>query len=113
MAREFVYHPLGTYQAFKQPSEVITLRADFSKELDSGDTIDVNASTATATDANGTDVSSSMIVSGSLKTDSSNKKLEVQVKGGTDKEQYKITLLAVTTNSNKYEVDVKLFVNEV
>jgi len=113
MAQEFLYHPIGNYQIKKQPSEVITLRGNFGEVLEEGENIDINNSTVTVYDSNNQDVTSTMLVSNSVKTDPTNTKLQCRIKSGTDGQRYKVSLIAVTSEGNAYEMDVFMDIIEV
>jgi len=113
MAVEYKYHTLGNYQFLKQPGEQFPVIGDFTDILDTNETIDVNSSSATVTDENNQDVTSTMTVANSLKIDSNGKKLQITVKGGSDGKSYKVTLRAATSDNNIYEMDFKMNVQEI
>ncbi len=92
----------------KQPNEQFPVSADFVKVLETGETIDAGLSEVTVQDANGQDVTTRIVVS----TLVSGFKLIATIKGGTKGVTYKITFKAVTSNSNIYELDVKMKVKD-
>lgn len=94
----------------KQPTEKYFVAADFSRALDEGETIVLNNSTVIAYDADGNDVSATVLESGTKQIDGA--KLLIRVKDGTSGEKYKITFKAVTSQSNIYEHDITMKVVE-
>ncbi len=93
----------------KQPDEKFPIAADFAPVLADNESIDGAASTITAVDSAGNDVTSTILVSNSQTVDGT--KLIVTVTGGTSGETYKITFRCHTTAGNIYELDVKMIVN--
>lgn len=94
----------------KQPNEKFPIAADFSAVLAENESIDGNNSSVVAEDENGTDVSSSVLVSSSMTVDGP--RLIVTVTGGDAGKRYKITFRCHTTTGNIYELDVQMIVNE-
>lgn len=87
----------------KQPSERFPISANFSYDLEAGDTIASKAVTAVSlpdnTDATATVIDNSSIASPAI---------IVIVKGGTSGTDYKITVVATTTLGYIYEKDIKM-----
>jgi hypothetical protein len=91
----------------KQPSEVVPCAIDFSDVLPTGETAD-SASTVTAKDSTGVDVSASLLT-GKAATGSV---VSITVKSGSAGD-YRLTFLIVTTPSVfKFEEDVLVRVKE-
>jgi len=92
-----------------QPTEKFFIQVTF-EALDDAETITLGSSSAGVTDASGNDVPG-MIDSGTLAVVDNNK-LKVRVIGGTDGQDYKLTLKAVTDAGNTFEKDIKIRVRE-
>ena len=100
MALEFAYD--------KQPGEQHKWDVSFANELASGETISSVAITATladgTTDASATVIEGAGSISGALVT--------VTTKAGTDETDYRIKVVATTSDSNTPETDVLMQVRE-
>jgi len=96
----------------KQPDESFFIDADFSKVLIEGETINLSDSTVSAVDVNGSDVTTVVL---DLTTKAvEDAKLRIRILDGvSDDSPYKITFKAVTSDSNIYELDVLLKVEEI
>ena len=96
----------------KQPNESFFIAVDFSRVLDSAETIvESDSSTSVIKLSDGTDVTSDIIESGTLGVYGDNgQKLKVRIRGGVNFEKYKITLIAKTSNGNEFEKDIELVV---
>ena len=103
---------MGSNTFTKQPYEEFTVGGDFSLVMDTDETIVVGSSDAVVEDSAGTDVTSSIIESGSLAANG--QILQVRVKGGTeDGSPYKITYKAVSDVGEKYEIDQFMEVKDI
>ena len=96
---------------FKQPTETFPIAADFSAVLADGENIDGTASSVSAKDEDGFDVTNDVIEAGSLTI--SGARMIVTVKGGTDGKVYQITFSCKTDAGNLYELDVQMIVQEI
>ena len=94
----------------KNPAEKFYIGVDFSKWLSSGESINVGASSVTAIDESGNDVSSTLIESGTLAVDGSI--LQARIKDGTDGAIYYVTFNAVTSLLNNFEEDIRIRVKD-
>lgn len=110
----------------KQPVETFYVGAEFSQNLDTGETIVLAGSTVTAEDSNGNDVTSTVIESGTTAvatataaevdneyTPKTSGMLEARVKAGTAGETYKLTFRGLTSAANKFELDVRMKVKQL
>jgi len=100
----------------KQAYEVFWISSSFANDLGSSEAIIIASSTVTVTDKDDTDVTSDIIVIGTLSCDSTNQIAQVQIKGGVESASpYKITFRIVTDSSpaNKWENDVRMKVKEL
>ena len=96
----------------KQSFEAFPVYGNFEDALSLGETIELASSTVTCVDVNGDDVTSDCIESSSLQVQDS--KLVAQCKNGEEAlSPYLITFRIITTDNNKYEVDLKMIVKEV
>ena len=91
----------------KQPSEEFTIAVDFSGDLDTGETLD--SAVVTATDSTGADVTSTIVASDAV----SGNAWAVRVRAGTAGQDYKITVVATTSDSQVYEHEVTMRVREL
>ena len=98
----------------KQPWEKFTVYGDFTNVLNDGDTIDVDNSSVTVEDSAGTDVTSDIVVAGSVQVSVTYpSRLTVMVQGGTeDGSIYTITYKITTVAGEKYEVEQLMFVED-
>ena len=101
----------------KQTYEEFYIAGDFSEDedgndiLDSGETIVLASSTVAAEDKDGTDVSSTVLDQSTKTVDGS--QLKMLCKAGAEASSpYKITFKAVTSSGNKYEIDVRMNIEE-
>lgn len=92
----------------KQPSEKFYVSVDFSAILDIGETIDAIASTVTAADSSGNDVTSTFIDASALTASSGI--LQSRIMDGNNNTNYKVTFTAHTSLGNIFERDVTVFV---
>jgi len=100
----------------KQAYEVFWISSSFEDDLGSSETIVIESSAVTVADKDGTDVTTDVIVLGTLSCDSTSQKAQVQIKGGVESASpYKITFRIVTDSSpaNKWENDIKMKVKEL
>ncbi len=93
----------------KQPSEKERVGNDFNDRLPSGD--QVASATYTVVDSDGTDVTSTLTVSGTgqisdTDSDGTNDTASIRVQAGTDGSNYKLTILATTDDGNILEEDI-------
>lgn len=96
---------MSNEQFNKQPEEIFPISVDFSRVLADGETLDESASTVTAYDEEGTDVSDD-IIEGSLNVVDG--KIYQKIKGGESGKVYKITFLAATSEDNIFEKDLMM-----
>ena len=97
----------------KQAYEKFTVGADFSNVMDTDESISVSSSEVVAVDNAGTDVSDTVLVSGSKAVDSTGQQLNIRVQAGTESgSPYKITYKAVTDVGEYYEIDQYMQVKE-
>jgi len=95
---------------FKQPAEEFTIAGKFNTVLLTGETIVAASSTITATDKDGTNVSTSVLSGKEV----DGYYLKTTVYGGAvASSPYKITFVAVTSLGNTWEVDAKMHVVDV
>ena len=101
----------------KQSYEEFYVAGDFSEDKDgndllaSGETIVLGSSVVAAEDEDGTDVSS--IVLDQLTKTVSGSQLKILCKAGAAASSpYKITFRIVTSLGNKYEIDVRMVIEE-
>ncbi|MCK5681163.1 hypothetical protein KAI46_10185 [bacterium] len=100
----------------KQAYEVFWISSSFANDLGTSEAIVISSSAVTVTDKDGTDVTSDVIVAGTLSCDSTVQITQVQIKGGDEAASpYKITFRIVTDSSpaNKWENDIKMKVKEL
>ena len=100
----------------KQAYEVFWISSSFANDLGSSEAIVVASSTVVVEDVDGTDVTSGVIVTGTLNIDSTSQIARVQIKGGVEASSpYKITFRITTESSpaNKWENDIKMKVKEL
>ncbi|NOX34130.1 MAG: hypothetical protein GXP56_10415 [Deltaproteobacteria bacterium] len=96
----------------KQPYEVLPISIDFSANMEPGETIDLGNSTVAAINiADGEDVAATILENSSLAV-VDDTKLTVLVKGGSDKNQYEITLRAYISATKKLEEDIRMIVRD-
>ena len=94
----------------KSSWESIIVVGDFSKNWVTGDTIDLAQSLVKATDKHGDDVSDGMISDKA----SSGSQLQARVSGGgPGGSPYNIHFLCMTTQGNKWEVDMTVTVKDI
>ena len=96
---------------FKQPAETFPIAADFGAVLADEETIDGTASSVSAKDEDGFDVTNDVIESGSLTVNGA--KMIITVKGGEDGKVYQITFSCCTDIGNYFELDVRMIVKDV
>ncbi len=110
MVLKFYYRKWGSAVFRKQPAEKYPVAVDFAYALDTGETINATTSTVKAYDANGNDVTTT-IIDGSITVNGS--EIRATVKGGDDGNTYKLTYTCVTNNGNQFEQDVKMICREL
>jgi hypothetical protein len=91
-------------QFVKQSDEIITFSMDYTNLLDTGETI--ASKTILAYDSGNNNVTSSLIVTSTI-VDSV---VKVRVQAGTNGYKYKITIRITTSDSNVYEEDVFMLI---
>jgi hypothetical protein len=110
----------------KQPSESYLLGADFSQVLTAGEYILVGTSTVTAVDNADEDATDDVLNNDDMVVDTAdaydlpsattpitNGMLVTRIMAGTEAlSKYKITFLALTSNGNTYEKDVKMRIKD-
>ncbi len=102
----------------KQPSESFMIAGSIINVGASGETITLGSSSASAVDADGTDVTSTFLDTGTLvvgddPNGGTSNSLQVRVRDGTEAASlYKVTFLMVTSLGNTYEVDRTVKVKE-
>lgn len=94
----------------KQPYEEFMIAGEFKKVLATGETLNTPTMTA-VNNATGLDSSSDVIESGTVAVNGT--QVIGRVKGGTTGQTHKITIKCVTSDSNKWEVDVNMDVTEI
>jgi hypothetical protein len=95
----------------KQPYEEFMIAGDFTQVLESTETIVVGTSTVTATDkSTGEDTSATVLDASTKEVDGT--QLRCRCRAGLTGEQHKITFRAVTSEENKWEIDVIMKVKE-
>ena len=94
----------------KQPYEEFTITADFSKNMETGETI--TDQSVLAFDKDGQDVSSAVTDQGSIVISGQAVKVLVQA-GDQALAPYKITFRCSTSSGHKWELDVKMKVKEI
>lgn len=102
---------MSTNYFSKQTYESFTIAANFENVMNSDETIVLASCSVVAEDKDGTDVSDSVLVSGSIAVDGFNLKIRVQA-GSASASPYKITYKAVTNVGEQYEVDQFMEVEE-
>lgn len=82
----------------KQPREIVLKGINFtgSGRLADGDNIKLDGSSVIITDPDGEDVTSEMLVTGSLAVSTVDKTISALIQGGTSGKEYKITFLVAT-----------------
>jgi len=102
---------------FKQPYESMVAYGGFSNVMESGETITLVSSTATALDVNGSDASSDILQGNPAiynDDDGNPWRLGIRVVAGeASKSPYKITFKILTSLANKWEVDCYVNVEEL
>ena len=101
---------------YKTPDEIERIGVNFMNRLGASDA--VSSGTEVITDADGTDVTATMMVAGSEALsdengDGANDTITIKVKAGTDGEDYKLVIQATTTSGNKKEEVIIIRVQEV
>lgn len=97
---------LSVPETDKQPWESFVPYVEFGDNMTASETITIGASSATITDVDGTDCTSSMISSIQV---IDRTKLAARLSGGTEsKSPYKITFRITTSDLNKWEKDVQV-----
>ena len=91
----------------KQPSEIIPISVDFSKLVDTNETI--LTVSVTAYDNANQDVTTHIIDAYEIETSL----IKIVVKNGMNAKKYKITVLVTTSEGNKYEEDVFMYVDDI
>lgn len=104
-----------SFYFLKQPSEIDRIGVDYKDRLASGD--QVASATYVVTDPDGTDVTSTLTVSGSGQIsdedgDGTNDTASIKVRAGTTNTKYKLTIVATTDNALALEEDIKIAVKE-
>jgi len=95
----------------KQPYEEFVIAADFVNVLEDAETIE-SGPTVTATDVDGEDAVLDIIDDTTISVSGS--QVLVLVKAGVElSSPYQITFQCVTSNGNKWELDVHMFVREL
>jgi len=100
----------------KQAYEVFWISSSFVNNLGSAETIVIGSSSVVVVDKDGTDVTTDIVVEGTISIDVTSQILQVQVKGGEEvSSPYKITFKIVTDAdpANKWENDIKMKVKEL
>lgn len=100
---------------YKTPDEIEKVGIDFNDRLGDGD--EVISGKEVITDVNGTDVTTMMMVTGSeaisdTDSDGTDDTITIKVKAGTDEENYKLMIVATTTNGEKKEEMILIKVRE-
>jgi len=95
----------------KQPYEVFTIEKDFAERMADGEIIDPASSDVLVFNSERTDVTTNMIESGTITVDS-NTILQAVIKGGTDKQRYKVSFRAYISDTKKLEEDDDLLVRD-
>lgn len=105
----------------KQGYEEYTIWGDFREVLASEEELATSGHSVSAVDSEGTDATAEVLDIGTLTVVNSptdgttNSALAVLVKGGIDREKYKITFKGVTnsTPAHKWEIDLYLKIKEL
>lgn len=104
---------MAVNQIVKQSNETFAIYAGISNVYQTDEQIDVDESTVTCVDVDGTDAST--MLSGSPSLGSDGLKLYQRLAAGAGVEAsspYKVTFLMVTNQSNTYEKDVYVYVKD-
>ncbi len=89
----------------KRPDEEFVIEADFSNLLATGETI--NTFTITATDKDGSSVSTTFLDQSTKTLDSDSTGIQIQLRAGTDAlSPYKVLFQAISTSDNTFEIVV-------
>lgn len=103
----------------KQPYEAFYISGSIYNVAAEGETVDLNNSTVVAEDKDGTDVTSTLLESGTkaLADDpngGTDNMLTMRVQAGEeDYSPYKVSFRIQTTDGNKYEVDMDIEIEEL
>jgi hypothetical protein len=94
----------------KQPREIVLKGIDFtgSGRLADGDNIKLSGSSVVITDPDGDDVTSTMLVTGTLAVSVVDQTISAFIQGGTSGLEYKVTFLAATDLGELLEEDIIL-----
>ena len=96
----------------KQPYEEFYIAGCYSNVLETGETLVIGGSIVTAVDTDGNDKSSDVLDQATISVVDS--KLQIRCKAGIESESpYQITFKTTTSTGNKWEIDVKMDVDEV
>jgi len=91
----------------KQPWEVIPVSVDFSENMEEDEIIEVGLSDVVAYNSSSEDVSDSLLKENSISV-VDDKKLQISIQNGEDKNNYLISFRAYISDDKKLEEDVKL-----
>lgn len=98
----------------KQPSEKFPIDVDFALDLVSGETI--TDETVTAINLADDSDASSILLNGDAQIqngDATLSKVVQGIKGGIDGNIYKVSILVTTSDSNEYEADIEIIVENL
>lgn len=96
----------------KQPNEKFMIWGDITDVIESGDSIKAASSSLTAVTSIGTDVTATVI--DSTAATASGYKFGSRVQAGTEAQSpYQITFNIYTTNGDKFEIDVKMKIEDL
>ncbi len=109
MVKKFYYRKWGAVVFRKQPAEKYPVAVDFSRALDTNETIDNTQSTVKAYDESGNDVTTTIVASTSV----NGNELRAVVQAGDDGVTYKLTYTCKTNTGNTFEQDVKMICKEL
>jgi len=103
----------------KQSYEEFRIDVDFGLNMESGETLTVGDCTVVCIDKDGTDVSTTLLDSGTKvvidgsESGLTDAGLQVLIKGGTEAaSNYKYTFKGVTSNGHKWEKDLTMKIKE-
>ena len=102
----------------KQPYEEITIAGDFESVMASTEALVLATSTVTATDKNGSDVSSTVLdqstkAIGDSPDGGTSNALKMRCRAGSESlSPYKLSYRGVTSTGDKWEIDIRMKIKE-
>lgn len=92
----------------KQPAEIFWISADFSEELEDGESVVLEGSSVAEESLSTIDDTEAIVVENSLMVGNGSTSLLVQLSGGVVRDVRKLSFRAATSEGNLYELDVKV-----